>query len=117
MCIVFAADETFYITITNAAMSRLTATLLHSITQFLSFAKSNLSSNTTLYFLPGAHSLQSELAVGNINELHLQSFSADSLLKMATISCGSTARLLIENVYKVHVSYLHLPAAMKMRWN
>ena len=104
-CIKFTAGETFYIT----PSPKLPCPEQHclTLTQFLSHAKSNLSLNTTLYFLLGNHSLQSELVIRNISELHLQSFS-DSPLKTATISCGFTAaRLLIENVHLVHFNCLY----------
>ena len=68
--------------------------------------RSSLSSNTTLYFLPGTHNLKSEHVIGNISELHLLSVS-DFPLEMATISCWPTARMLIGNVHLVHMSHLH----------
>lgn len=107
-CIEFTAGETFYIARSPKLPCPDSRQHCFTLTQFLSYAKtSNLSSNITLSFLPGAHSLQSELAIENINELHLQSFS-DSPPKTVTISCGRTAaRLLIESVRLVRISYLH----------
>ena len=68
----------------------------------------------TLYFLPGTHHLQSELVIGNISDLQLQSFS-DSPLKMVTVLCGPTARLLIENVHHVHVNHLYFSSCSENR--
>ena len=103
-CIKFTAGETFYIT----PSPNLPCPQQHcyTLSQFISHVKSNLSSNMTLYFLPGTHHLQSELVIGNISDLQLQSFS-DSPLKMVTVLCGPTARLLIENVHHVHVNHLY----------
>ena len=103
-CIEFAAGEAFYIT--PSPNLPCPQQYCYTLTQFINYAKSNLISNTTLYFLPGTHSLQSELVIGNISELQLLSVS-DSSSKMVTVSCGPTARLLIENVHFVHINCLH----------
>ena len=76
----------------------------YTLTQFL--ALSNFSSNTTLYFLPGTHSLQSEPLIRNISELNLVTLS-DTASETTAILCGSTAKLLIENVHLVRLSHLY----------
>ena len=101
-CIKFMTGEAVYIT----HSSKLSCPQQHCYTfaQFLDNAIRNLGLNRTLYFLPGSHSLESEYAVRNINELHLLSLSP---MQMASILCAPTAKLLIENVHHVQISYLH----------
>lgn len=103
-CIKFATGEVVYITPSQNLPCP--QQQCYTLTQFISSVKNNLSSNLTLFFLPGTHSLQSELMIGNISELRLQSFS-DSPSNMVTVLCGPTARLLIDNVYLVHVDILY----------
>ena len=77
-----------------------------TITQTFSNIRNIISPNITLNFLPGSHSLQSEQVIGNISELHLLTLS-DFPLEGASILCGPTAKLLIENVHLVHLSHLY----------
>ena len=103
-CITFTAGDTFYII--PSPRVPCPQQRCYTLTQFFGNARSNLSSNTTLNFLPGTHILQSESVIANIRELHLLSLT-DSSLETATILCWPTARLLVENIHLVQVNRLY----------
>ena len=103
-CYKLTAGEAFYII--PSPSSSCPQQHCFTLGQLLSNARRYLSSNITLYFLPGTHILLSEHVIRNMSELHLPSVS-NLPLEAARISCGSTASILIENVYLVHMSHLH----------
>ena len=109
-CYKLTAGEAFYII--PSLSSSCPQQHCFTLEQLLSNARRYLSSNITLYFLPGTHSLQSEHVIRDISELHLLSVS-DFPLEEARISCGSTASILIENVHLVHMSHLHFIGCRK----
>ena len=84
-----------------------TASLFHTHTwySYLTMPGATFSSNITIYFLPGTHSLQSEHVIGNISELHLLSYPFFPS-ETAKVSCEPTAKLLLENIHRVRVREL-----------
>ena len=75
-----------------------------TLSQFLSNSSNHISSNTTLIFLSGNHSLDVELLVGNANAFSMLSISTTSS-GTVLISCTSHVGVFkFENISSIHIS-------------
>ena len=75
-----------------------------TLSQFINNLSDYLTDNTTLIFLPGKYSLESELAVENVHSFSMFSWPGSS--SKVEITCGHSARFEFRNVSTVTISGL-----------
>ena len=102
-CSSLAVSEVYHIKqSTNASCSEESCLTL---SQFVAHAEtSNLESNTTLIFLPGHHSLNSQLNINAVRKFSMQSSSIPLLCP--TIVCKQNGRVTFSTIRDVYIGYI-----------